>query len=74
MNFNVDLEYMIETATDYLCRVKPKVVRFTGMTCAKQNTTKVSCTGSRQNSTEGCFIPMNFNGGGGGGWDNILLV
>ncbi len=68
MNFNVDLEYMSETTTDYLCRVKPKVVRFTGMTCAKQNTTKVSCTGSRQNSTEGCFIPMNFNGGAGVGW------
>jgi hypothetical protein len=68
MNFHVDLEYMSETATDYLlCRVKPKVVSFTGMTCAKQNITKVSCTPSRQNSTEGCFIPMNFYGGGRGG-------
>ncbi len=42
MNFDVDLEYMSETATDYLCRVKTKVVGYIGMTCAKQNTTKVS--------------------------------
>jgi hypothetical protein len=67
MNFKVDLEYISETATDYLCRVKPKVVDYIGMTCAKQNTTKVSCTQSRQNSAEGCFIPMNFNGGRCGG-------